>query len=155
MRIIEKPIEEIRPYENNPRVNDRAVEKVAESIAQFGFKQPIVIDKDGVIVAGHTRLMAAKLLGLTKVPTISAADLTHEQVTAYRIADNKTSELAGWDFEKLDQELGSIDMDMTVFGFEIEQRDVTVALDSLVESDPKDPEPKRIQCPLCGEWFEP
>ena len=142
MRIIEKPIEEIRPYENNPRVNDRAVEKVAESIAQFGFKQPIVIDKDGVIVAGHTRLMAAKLLGLTKVPTISAADLTPEQVTAYRIADNKTGEL------------GSIDMDMSVFGFEIEQRDVTVALDSL-ESDPKDPEPKRIQCPLCGEWFEP
>ena len=94
MRIIEKPIEEIRPYENNPRVNDRAVEKVAESIAQFGFKQPIVIDKDGVIVAGHTRLMAAKLLGLTKVPTISAADLTPEQVTAYRIADNKTGELA-------------------------------------------------------------
>lgn len=154
MRIIEKPIEEIRPYENNPRVNDRAVEKVAESIAQFGFKQPIVIDKDGVIVAGHTRLMAAKLLGLTKVPTISAADLTPEQVTAYRIADNKTGELAGWDFEKLDEELGSIDMDMSVFGFEIEQRDVTVALDSL-ESDPKDPEPKRIQCPLCGEWFEP
>lgn len=147
MRIIEKPIDEIRPYENNPRVNDRAVEKVAESIAQFGFKQPIVIDKDGVIVAGHTRLMAAKLLGLTKVPTISAADLTPEQVTAYRIADNKTGELA-------DQELGSIDMDMSVFGFEIEQRDVTVAMDSL-ESDPKDTEPKRIQCPLCGEWFEP
>lgn len=154
MKIIEKPIEEIRPYENNPRVNDRAVEKVAESIAQFGFKQPIVIDKDGVIVAGHTRLMAAKLLGLTKVPTISAEDLTPEQVTAYRIVDNKTGDLAGWDFEKLDQELGSIDMDMSVFGFEIEQKDVTVALDSLY-GEQKDAEPRRIRCPLCGEWFEP
>ena len=153
MRIIEKPIEEIHPYENNPRVNDRAVEKVAESIAQFGFKQPIVIDKDGVIVAGHTRLMAAKLLGMKKVPTISAADMTPDQVAAYRIADNKTGELAGWDFEKLDEELGSIDMDMSVFGFELDQRDVTVALDDL-EGDPKDPEPKRIRCPLCGEWFE-
>lgn len=154
MRIIEIPIDGIRPYENNPRVNDRAVEKVAESIAQFGFKQPIVIDKDGVIVAGHTRLMAAKLLGLKKVPTIIAADLTPEQVTAYRIADNKTGELAGWDFEKLDQELGSIDMDMSVFGFEIEQRDVTVALDQS-QNEQKDAEPKRIRCPLCGEWFEP
>lgn len=154
MQIQERKLETIRPYPNNPRRNDEAVQAVAASLREFGWRQPIVIDKDGVIVAGHTRLMAAKLLGMKKVPTISAADMTPDQVAAYRIADNKTGELAGWDFEKLDEELGSIDMDMSVFGFELDQRDVTVSLDDL-EGDPKEPEPKRIRCPLCGEWFEP
>lgn len=108
------------PYENNPRINDAAVEAVANSIKQFGFKVPIVIDKNNVIVAGHTRHKAAELLGLEKVPCIVAADLTPEQIKAFRVADNKTAELAEWDFEKLEAELADIDFDMTQFGFEAE-----------------------------------
>ncbi len=117
MKIIEKKLSELIPYENNPRFNDDAVKYVAASIKEFGFKQPIVVDKDGVIVAGHTRLKAAQQLGLKTVPCVVADDLTPEQVKAFRLADNKTGELAGWDFEKLDLELEEIDLDMSPFGF--------------------------------------
>lgn len=111
-------LDEIKPYEKNPRRNDDAVDAVAESIRQFGFKQPIVVDKNMVIVAGHTRYKAAQKLGLDKVPCIMADDLTEEQIKAYRLADNKTAELAGWDFGLLDEELSEIfDIDMSVFGF--------------------------------------
>ena len=113
------PIDKLKPYPNNPRKNEHAVEPVANSIREFGFKQPIVIDTDNTIIAGHTRLLAAKELGLTEVPVIVADDLTPEQVKAYRLADNKTGELAGWDFEQLDIELGDItDIDMGQFGFD-------------------------------------
>ena len=112
-------ITKIKPYPNNPRKNEHAVEPVANSIREFGFKQPIVIDKNNTIIAGHTRLLAAKGLGLTEVPVIVADDLTPEQVKAYRLADNKIGELAGWDFAQLDIELGDIaDIDMSNFGFE-------------------------------------
>lgn len=97
MEIVLKGIEELIPYENNPRNNDEAVKYVAESIRQFGFKVPMVIDKDGVIVAGHTRFKAAKELGMTEVPCIIADDLTEEQVKAFRLADNKVAEIATWD----------------------------------------------------------
>lgn len=114
-----KRINELKPYEKNPRKNDSAVNAVAESIKEFGFKNPVIIDKDGVIVAGHTRLKAAKKLGLEEVPTIMADDLTEEQVKAFRLADNKTAELAGWDFELLDSELAEITgLDMLQFGFD-------------------------------------
>lgn len=113
-------IDEIKPYPNNPRKNDGAVDAVANSIAEFGFKVPIVVDKDKVIIAGHTRLKAAEKLGLTSVPVISADDLTDEQVKAFRLADNKTAELAEWDELKLDEELAEVaDIDMSAFGFEI------------------------------------
>lgn len=102
MKIEELKIEDIVPYENNPRNNDEAVPAVAKSIEEFGFKVPIVIDKNNVIIAGHTRLRAAESLGLKKVPCIRADDLTEEQVKAFRLADNKTAELAFWDFTKLD-----------------------------------------------------
>ena len=95
------PIEKLTPYENNPRQNDSAVTAVAESIKEFGFKQPIVVDKDGVVIAGHTRLKAAKQLELKTIPVLLADDLTPDQVKAYRLADNKTGELAFWDMEKL------------------------------------------------------
>ena len=109
----------IRPYENNPRYNDGAVDAVAESIRQFGWKQPIVVDKDGVIIAGHTRYKAAQKLGYKTVPCVMADDLTEEQVRAYRLADNKTAELAEWDFFKLDQELENIvSIDMVALGFD-------------------------------------
>ena len=119
MQIIEKSITEIKPYEKNPRKNDEAVEYVANSIREFGFKVPIVIDKNGVIVAGHTRYKAAQELGLKKLPCVIADDLTEEQVKAFRLADNKVGELAEWDFDLLDEELdGIFDIDMSEFGFD-------------------------------------
>lgn len=119
MQIVMKKCADLIPYEKNPRKNDGAVPAVAASIEEFGFKVPVVIDKDGVIVAGHTRLKAAKKLGMAEVPCIIADDLTPEQIKAFRLADNKTGELAGWDFNLLDDqlaELGSIDM--SAFGFD-------------------------------------
>lgn len=119
MEIIYKKVDEIIPYENNPRKNEEAVEYVANSIKEFGFKVPIVIDKDGVIIAGHTRLKGAKKLGLKEVPCIIADDLTEEQVKAFRLADNKVGEIAEWDFDLLNIELDNItDIDMEDFGFD-------------------------------------
>lgn len=119
MQIINKGLNEIKPYANNPRNNDGAVQYVANSIKEFGFKVPIVIDKNGEIVAGHTRYKAAKKLKLTEVPCIIADDLTEEQVKAFRLADNKVAEAAEWDFELLVSELDDIiDFDMTDFGFD-------------------------------------
>lgn len=106
------------PYANNPRHNDNAVQYVANSIKEFGFKVPIVIDKNNVIIAGHTRLKASQLLGIEEVPCIRADDLTDEQVKAFRLADNKVSEFANWDTDLLDIELEDIELDMAEFGFE-------------------------------------
>ena len=119
LEITYKNIDEIIPYENNPRKNDEAVQYVANSIKQFGFKVPIIIDKENVIVAGHTRYKAANELGLKEVPVILADDLTEDQIKAFRIADNKVGEKAGWDLDKLKLELEDIDLDidMTEFGF--------------------------------------
>jgi site-specific DNA-methyltransferase (adenine-specific) len=108
------------PYENNPRVNDYAVKKVMESIEEFGFRNPILVDADMVIIAGHTRREASILAGLTKVPYIVADDLSPEQVKAYRIADNKLGELATWDDEMLKAELfglQEVDFPLEVMGF--------------------------------------
>jgi len=108
MKIINKKINEIIPYHNNPRINDGAVNHVASSIKEFGFKVPIVIDDSNVIVTGHTRLKAALKLGLEEVPCIKANDLTPAQIKAFRIADNKTSDFAIWDFPLLDIELAEL-----------------------------------------------
>lgn len=118
MNIIEKPIDEVIPYEKNPRINDNAVPAVMKSIEEFGFKVPIVIDKNGTIVTGHTRLKAAKKLGMKTVPCIVADDLTPEQIKAFRLADNKVAEAAEWDMELLNEELdGIVDIDMSDFNF--------------------------------------
>ncbi len=121
MNIVEKRLNELKPYENNPRINDGAVKFVKNSIYEFGFKVPIVIDKNGVIVAGHTRYKASQELGLETVPCVVADDLTDEQVKAFRIADNKTAEKASWDLDALKtemEELEEIDgIDMRDFGF--------------------------------------
>ena len=122
-------IDSIKPYQNNPRNNDDAVDAVAASIKEFGFKVPIVIDANNVIVTGHTRFKAANRLGMKKVPCIRADDLTDEQVKAFRLADNKVSELATWNAEKLNIELEDIDIDMSEFGFDIPDIE-TVELDS-------------------------
>ena len=120
MNIINLPIDKLKPYENNPRHNEDAVDKVAESIREFGFLVPIVIDKDYVIAAGHTRLLAAKELGLTEVPCVMDSDLTDEQIKAFRLADNKTGEFASWDFAKLEIEMMQLEtFDMERFGFEL------------------------------------
>jgi DNA modification methylase len=113
-----KSVSTLQEYENNPRNNDEAIKAVANSIREFGFKVPIVITSDNVIIAGHTRLKASVSLGLEEVPCIIADDLNDEQIKAFRLADNKTAELATWDLSKLEDELANLDMDMLQFGFE-------------------------------------
>ena len=121
MQIISKNITDIHPYANNPRKNDQAVDAVASSIREFGFKVPVVIDKNGEIIAGHTRYKAAKKLKLKEIPCIIADDLTEEQIKAFRLADNKVGELAEWDFDLLSDELdGILDIDMSEFGFDLD-----------------------------------
>lgn len=118
-QIVYKNIDELVPYEKNPRKNDKAVKYVANSISEFGFKVPIVIDKDNVIVCGHTRYKASKKLNLDIVPCIIASDLNDEQLKAFRMADNKVSEQAEWDFNLLNDEIEEIfSFDMQDFGFE-------------------------------------
>lgn len=124
MEIVYKKLEDLRPYSKNPRKNDMAVEPVMNSIREFGFKVPIVIDGNGEIVAGHTRYKAAQKLGLTEVPCIVADDLSPEQIKAFRLADNKVAEAARWDNGLLDFELGGIiDIDMSAFGFDLSVED--------------------------------
>ena len=117
MEILEKKVSELKLYKNNPRDNDNAVRYVANSIKEFGFRVPIVIDGDNTIVCGHTRIKAAKTLGMKTVPCVVADDLTPEQIKAFRLADNKVGEFAEWDFEKLSAELAGVDFDMGEFGF--------------------------------------
>jgi len=119
MQIVYMSVNDLNPYKNNPRKNDQAVAMVKESIQDFGFKVPITIDKDNVVVTGHTRLKAAKELGMTEVPCIVLDDLTQDQVKAFRLVDNRTSEIAEWDFTALEIELNEIKMDMSEFRFEI------------------------------------
>ena len=154
MNVQEMRLDEIRPYENNPRKNDEAVQAVANSIREFGFKQPIVVDADGVIIVGHTRYKAAQMLGLETAPVLVADDLSDDKVKAYRLADNKVGELAGWDFAELAKELAKIDMDMSEFGF-TEAFDDSVLDDLFAEAPEKEKEPHKVRCPHCGEWFEP
>lgn len=154
VKIEYKNIKDIIPYENNPRINDKAIDAVASSIKEFGFKNPIIIDKNNVIVAGHTRLKAAERLNMQMVPTILADDLTDEQVKAFRLADNKVSEIADWDFEKLEEELSNLEIDMSDFGF-FNSAEVDISDDDfLLDENIKEKEPKKAKCPYCGEEFE-
>lgn len=130
-------IKDLKPYEKNPRHNDDAVKYVTESIKQFGVKVPLVIDKDNVIVCGHTRYKACKKLGITEIPCVIADDLTEEQIKAFRLADNKTSEFAEWDYSLLDEELSDIiDLDMGDFGFgdDDEEEEKEIERDDLSDS---------------------
>lgn len=156
MQIIEKGINDLIPYENNPRKNDKSVDYVANSISQFGFKVPIVIDSSGVIVAGHTRYKAAVKLKMETVPCIVADDLTDEQIKAFRLADNKVGESSTWDMDLLADELdGILDLDMTDFGFlDMDMPEGDLALD--LDDNKPDPE-KEMQtchCPKCGLEFQ-
>lgn len=145
------PIKQVYPYPNNPRVNKDAVDKVAASLRAFGFRQPIVVDKDYVIICGHTRLEAAKRLRMKEVPVLVADDLSEEQVKAYRLADNKTAEFAEWDFDKLDEELsGILDIDMTDFGFEFEEEQPEVVEDDFEPELPEEPKAQRGDIYILG-----
>lgn len=143
MNIIDIKIDELNPYENNPRKNDEAVKYVAESIRQFGFKVPIVVDGDNTIIAGHTRFKAARMLNLEDVPCIVADDLTPEQIKAFRLADNKVSEKAEWDFDLLEDELADIlDINMEDLGFDFFEKDTKVVDDNYDKPAPKNPRSK-------------
>ena len=130
MQIINKKIKELIPYKNNPRINKQAISPVMESIKEFGFKIPIIIDENNVIICGHTRYEASKKLKLKDVPCIIADDLSDEQIRAFRLADNKVASIAEWDIDLLGIELEEIEIDMSAFGFEdtdeeLEQEDET------------------------------
>ena len=156
MEIINIKVDDLVPYENNPRNNNNAVDNVANSIKEFGFKVPIVIDSENVIITGHTRLKAAQKLGITEVPCIVADDLNEEQIKAFRLADNKLSELATWDIERLNLELDEIlNLDMSNFGFD----DVTNNIsEDYTEKTPETLRKKFIVPPFSvldarnGEW---
>lgn len=161
MKIKSRRIDCIREYENNPRLNDGAVEYVKNSIEEFGFRVPVVIDKDGVIVCGHTRVKAARQLGLERVPCLIADDLTEEQIKAFRLVDNKTQELAEWDWNIIFDELGEIEnIDMEKLGFarfldddegEMKERKIgsgeEIDLESFADGEFK------LICPCCGFRF--
>jgi len=154
VEIIEKRLAELTPYKNNPRKNDQAVDAVAASIKAFGWRVPIVIDKDGVIVCGHTRAKAAKKLKLESVPCVVADDLTEDEIKAFRLADNKVGELAEWDLPALDLELADLDFDMGEFGFGLLDDDYTkpdeVKEDDFDEDPPAEPKSKRGEIYLLG-----
>lgn len=165
MDIQELPLSAVKPYSSNPRViSDIAIDKVALSIKEYGFRIPIIIDKDNVIVAGHTRYKAAVKLGLETVPCIIVDDLTPEQIKAFRIADNKTAEFSTWDNELLKielEELKAFDLNLEMTGlddWEIDNllnpvSDIDLQ-DFFVEKEQKEKEPKKVKCPSCGCEFE-
>lgn len=153
-------ISDIIPYKNNPRKNTDAVQYVKNSIKEFGFRIPMVLDAENVIVCGHTRFLAAQELGITEVPCTYADDLTEEQIKAFRLADNKTAEMSAWDFEKLELELSELPgIDMADFGFVNAEFD-PVEVFGNIEGKPKsgmeteEASKNKVQCPHCGKWFE-
>lgn len=156
MEVRNLKIDEIKPYENNPRNNLDAVDATANSIKEFGWQQPIVVDKDMVIIAGHTRYLAAKKLGCDTVPVVVASNLSDEQVRAYRLADNKTGELAEWNTKLLDDELQDIlDIDMTDFGFDEDiEFDPADEVDTRIDEPAETTDSTEVTCPYCGEVFK-
>ncbi len=174
MKVEQRQTADIKPYDKNPRDNDGAVDAVAQSIRDYGFRQPIVVDAEGVIIVGHTRWKAAVKLGLDTVPVHVATDLTPAQIKAYRIADNKLGELATWDMELLPIELADLrgmDVDLEMLGFsstELEKMLGAIGTEGLTDPDdvPEPPDEAITQpgdlwllgtyttCPHCGEVNE-
>ena len=146
-KLLTMKLSDIIPYENNPRKNEKAVEAVKNSIKQFGFKNPIIVDENNVIISGHTRRFAAMELGLKTVPVVIATDLTEEQVRAFRLADNRVASFSYWDEEKLkDESAGISEIDLSDFGFKKDK----------IEDIFREKADKKIHvCPKCGyEWSE-
>ena len=158
MKIIEVDIDTIIKYARNPRRNQNAIGKVAASIREFGFRQPLVIDPENVVVAGHTRLEAARMLGLRKVPVHVATGLTPQQIKAFRLADNRTADDAEWDRELLKLELEEI-TDTETTGFESEEVEEIIRELVFNPTDEEDQpdlgviDPKYVSCPHCGKEF--
>ena len=145
MKYVKKRLSELKPYENNPRINDGAVDDVAESIRQCSYIAPIIIDEDGVILAGHTRYKALKKLGYQECEVVIVSDLTEVQKKKYRLYDNKTAEMASWDQKKLCAELCDVDFQ----GYDFGQPEIAIPDDETEEAGPK-----TMTCPCCGEVFE-
>lgn len=152
LKIINKSINEIKPYKNNPRNNSNSIENVALSIKNYGFKVPILIDKNNEIICGHTRYEAAKLLDLKTIPCIMVNDLSEKQIKAFRLVDNKVSEFSDWDYEKLMEELSNIDSDF------INKLNLIENLDNISNEDfikdteiTKEKTEKELICPKCGK----
>lgn len=158
-------IDSLKMYENNPQKNDEAVKYVENSIREFGFKVPIIIDKNKIIVAGHTRYKASKNLKLKSVPCLIADDLDDEQIKAFRIADNKVQEWSSWDNELLKEELSvlkDLDVNLEELGFLDFELDST--FDNEIENiddffadntENQKKEKKKVKCPECGNEFVP
>lgn len=125
LEIIYKPIKQLKPYKKNAKKHPKEqVEKIANSIKEFGFTQPVIVDKDNCVVAGHGRILGAKKAGLKEVPTVALESLTEEQIKAYRLVDNKLNE-SQWEYDLLDKELETLaeDIDMSLFGFDLDMTD--------------------------------
>lgn len=147
IKAVEMKLSDLVPYENNPRKNEKAVEAVKNSINQFGFKNPIIVDENNVIISGHTRRLAAMELGIKMVPVVVATDLTEEQVRAFRLADNRVASFSYWDEAKLKDEIAEIsEIDLSDFGFKKDK----------IEDIFREKADKKIHvCPKCGyEWSE-
>lgn len=145
MKYIKKPLTEIHPYENNPRNNEESVDDVAESIRQCGYIAPIIIDEDGVILAGHTRYQALQKLGYSECDVVIVTDLSEEQKKKYRLYDNKTAEMASWDQRKLSEELCDVDFQGFDFGQPNSEKN---------EKEHTGTGVKTKTCPCCGRVFE-
>lgn len=157
MKISEVSISEIKMYEKNQKKHpDEQINNIAISIDKYGFVQPLVLDSNNEIIIGHGRYLAAKKLGIEKVPSVYADNLSEEQIRELRIIDNKLNE-SEWDIENLKLDLEELDFSEFNIDFNLPE-DIEFnedALNNLFEdAEPKEKEPKKIQCPHCGEWFE-
>lgn len=153
MNIINIKLSDLKPYERNPRNNKEAVDYVANSIREFGFKNPIIVDKNNVIVAGHTRYLACKKLGIKEVPCVIADDLTDEQIKAFRLADNKVAEIATWDLDLLNDELDELlNFDMSLYGFN-DDEDIELDIEHETKENAETIETQNYL--VCGQYKVP
>ena len=143
-------VSDLIPYDNNPRKNKKAINGVAKSIKDFGFRVPIVIDTDNVIICGHTRYEACKKLGIKEVPCVMADDLSKEQVKAFRLADNNVAEFSTWDEDALAMEIAELGIDMSEYGFGI---DKALQAGDEINVDEFEDEQFKYTCPCCGLKF--
>ena len=153
-QIVYKKLSELHLNDKNPRFNDNAVDSVAESIKEFGFKNPLIIDSNGKIWCGNTRYKASKKLGLKEVPCIVADDLTEEQIRKYAILDNKTNEIADWNYELLGEEIAELDFSNYEIDFGIPSEDLDFDTDTDNELPTNEVEKHLLKCPVCGHINE-
>lgn len=152
MEIAKLPLDQIKPYPRNPRKNNQAVEAVAESIRQCGYIAPIIVDEDGTILAGHTRYMALRELGWEEANVVVMSGLTDDQKRKYRLLDNKTGELAGWDFDLLAEELQGLDFGELELDWGVDGAEAVDLLDNVCEE--QDEKERVAHCPKCGFVFK-